>query len=425
MSVYELALMGFLDGIQFNLLMKKIMDDKSVARTKFYIGIIAVVILATANNILFEGIGLIAVNSFSLYLIAKVLYQNSWSKTLFLFMIVYVIMLSLQLLTVLPIGMVLNIQENYFTAGLISHSITIPLVILIYLFVPIDVLMEYIDTNNHAFKIITMNIFFIGFSVVMIWRLRADYFVVNIILFGCVCLFLMYINLVQIKKGLINKKAQEQLKVYETCLPVIENLISELRIKQHDYDNHIQSLEMALAFDDIKEIREKLGHYIHELKSDNELGKLIKLNNSMLAALMYSKLIKAKELNIGYKINIQTTDMTVKMKDYELVEMVGILLDNAIESQSGIKKKWIEISLKNEDGMKIIEIKNRYPYLDFNATNKFFKKGYSTKDSNKNTPRGYGLYTVKKLIGQYDNHLIFYNETLKDDNYVVFKVMLK
>ena len=88
------------------------------------------------------------------------------------------------------------------------------------------------------------------------------------------------------------------------------------------------------------------------------------------------------------------------MENYVLIEILGNLIDNAIEAAhefEGVDKKVIlEIGCENEKAF--LEVKNTGKPINIEMLDKIFKKGYSTKE---NTGRGYGLYNVKMLAQKY------------------------
>ena len=114
----------------------------------------------------------------------------------------------------------------------------------------------------------------------------------------------------------------------------------------------------------------------------------------------------------GYGFNI-------KLRDYELIEVIGNLINNAFEAET--ENNIVILKLKREGDMNIAEIRNKHSYLKQENISRMFNKGFSTKsDSN----RGYGLYNVRKILRKYGGEIEVFNEMVDGDNYIVFRVLL-
>ena len=65
---------------------------------------------------------------------------------------------------------------------------------------------------------------------------------------------------------------KKMLSTYEKYFPVINELMNELRSKQHDFDNHIQAINMiTITSTDYNSIVNSMNNYIKDLETDSEL----------------------------------------------------------------------------------------------------------------------------------------------------------
>jgi len=98
--------------------------------------------------------------------------------------------------------------------------------------------------------------------------------------------------------------------------------------------------------------------------------------------------------------------------------MLGVLLDNAIESRT---KKVIFIEVSSlEEGL-YISVSNEYKRKSKDDFNKMFQKGYSTKSRD---GRGHGLYNLSKNVNKYGGNILLYyeyNQNQKSD-YLTIKI---
>lgn len=108
-------------------------------------------------------------------------------------------------------------------------------------------------------------------------------------------------------------------------------------------------------------------------------------------------------------------------EEYEIVEILGILIDNAIEaSKSG---DTIFIKMNKIDDKLEVTVCNPYPQLSNTEFMELFEKGYSTKDSG-SKHRGYGLYNVKLITEKCRGKIIFKNTNIDNINYLNIGVLI-
>ena len=98
----------------------------------------------------------------------------------------------------------------------------------------------------------------------------------------------------------------------------------------------------------------------------------------------------------------------LKVKTYELVRILGILLDNAIEATKTCNKKQINMLFQAGKKEDKIKISNTYQDSEINLI-EIFEKGFSTKEKN----NGLGLWEIKQIL-QRNSNLELY--THKIDN---------
>jgi signal transduction histidine kinase len=323
--------------------------------------------------------------------------------------------LAISLLTVFNVDKALDFQ-----GGLIAQSLIVPILILVYKFIPLNLLLEFINKKNKLFIGLMLNMFIILTSVLIYRYIAMEGLLKDIYMIAILSIGLLFINLVIMKNGLRNEYEEKMLVTYKKYLPIIDELMKELRSRQHEFDNHIQALNMiTITSTDYDGIVNSMKKYMEDLDVNNELKGLIKLDNKILAGLLYEKSIKAEENNIDFEIEIKDFEFKTNLKDYELIEVIGNLIDNAFET--GVENNRVILSIKSEKNMSAIEIRNLHPYIDSNSLSKFFVPGYSTKSSK---GHGNGLPNVKKIIAKNNGLINIKNESIDGDNYIVFSVLL-
>lgn len=416
--------MSLLDLVGILIISNKLISDSNIVYKKknilLLIGsmVFFSLIIGVTGNSSFQKYGFILGAIVSI-LFVYFLYKGSLKETIYIYILSTVIVMIIQLL-VLVILSLFNIEEILdFKIGLIAQGLVILILLLINKYVRLDLLFKYTYKNNKIYKYIIFNMFIILISILVYRYIEMEGLLKDIFIIGIVIIGLLFINLVLIKNGLKNEYEEKMLLTYERYLPIIDELMEALRKKQHEFDNHIQALSMiALTSRDYESIVSSMQNYIEDLELIT-VENLLKLENKVLAGFLYGKTKEAEDNNIKFQIIIENYGFKTSLKDYELVEIIGTLINNAFETE--IENNTVILSLKKEENMNVVEIKNKHPYLNSSTLSQIFKSGYSTKIT---ANHGYGLYNLKKIITNYDGVIDVLNESINEDNYVVFRVLI-
>ena len=235
-------------------------------------------------------------------------------------------------------------------------------------------------------------------------------------------LFVFVINQWQ-KSRMDAEKRKTQLEMNKLYYGAYDQLIMVIRDRQHDMKNHISAiLSMIHTTNDYEELVTKQKEYCGYVMEQNEKTKLLlSSGNPLVTGFLYSKILEAEEkgIDVEYSIEIKKD---IKFPEYELVEMLGILLDNAIEALEKIEifKKSLHISVKEEqEKIKVVVANNGVDCKKENI-NRFFDRGYSSKGEN----RGIGLPKLKYLVEEKKGSIMVSNEEYQKDNYLRFEIVL-
>lgn len=221
----------------------------------------------------------------------------------------------------------------------------------------------------------------------------------------------------------IIKKQKEELRMYQMYIQPMEELVKEIRAKQHEFDNHMHAiLNMHRTIDNYEELVRAQSEYIQEEKEhgNSNLLPLLRISDKVLAGFLYSKIVNAKEY-IQTDVQVRTWQILSRISEHDLVEVVGTLVDNAYEACTP-EKNQVKIILDSENDNLVFEVKNQCDDIKLSDLGKFFEKGYSTKgDDGK---RGLGLYHAKKIVEYFDGDITVGIETIEEQEYICFKVVV-
>ncbi|EGO2582829.1 ATP-binding protein [Enterococcus faecalis] len=213
-------------------------------------------------------------------------------------------------------------------------------------------------------------------------------------------LFLILIGLVieaYLEEQRINTQLLNNLTIYTEK---IESINEELAMFRHDYKNLLYSLQIAISYEDILEIKRIYEETIAPTKKiiDNEEFELMKLNrlkNMELKALISMKINTAKQAKL--KVIVDVPEVFILDTSIDLVvviRLLAILLGNAIENSAKSELKMFAISIFNKNETQEFVITNSVQAeFDFRVMKK-------TKFSSKSNPEehGWGLLYVKEIV---------------------------
>lgn len=415
--------MSALDLLGYAIISSKLISDKvKIKKINILSWIIYILLLSTLMGIAgisVQGIYSVIFGSILAMVFIYLLHKRSVKNTIYLYILSTIILLLIQyaiitILTIIGVNMDLN-----FKSGLLAQISMIFITLIIKRYLSINHIYNFI-IKNKIIRYLMLNIFAILFSILLYRYMDMEGVLKDIIVVGTLSMTIIYINFFLLNNGIKNQIEEQKLQTLEKYLPIIDELIVEIRAKQHEFDNHIQALNMiTVTSEDYETIINSMKNYIKDINSFTDTTNLIKLDNKILAGFLYSKQKKSKEKNIKFLIDIKDLGFKTNMKDYELIEVIGNLIDNAFET--GIDYNNVYLELKEEKDMSVIEVKNKHSYLTNDNIKKIMKVGYSTKLKE---GRGYGLPNMKKIISKNGGKIEILNQSISGENYVVFRILL-
>lgn len=194
----------------------------------------------------------------------------------------------------------------------------------------------------------------------------------------------------------------------------LEDLYQEIRGFKHDYMNILSSTYSYLEeerFDELKQYYE--GILLPEGRKlaldDDYIGKLSNMKIMELKGLLYTKVLKAVDSKLHITVDIPEPVAVINMDMPDLVRILGILLDNAIEAALPASRKELSIGILCDEKQDYIRITNSS--LPITNIAELFKEGYSEKDGH----LGIGLHEVEALLNKHPNALL--NTEYKDGSF--------
>ncbi|MDW8800705.1 GHKL domain-containing protein [Clostridium sp. A1-XYC3] len=324
-------------------------------------------------------------------------YKERFARTFLGFSIVLILIMILQLILMYFLGFL--ISDKYVDS--FTYNASIQLVILlssvaIYYFVPNKKMLDIIELNSKIAVYMIIN--FIGYILVfkVVWEYNKNLILNNIILFIGMIIMIFILNLFLCYNIVKINEEKKLIEVHNKYNPIIENIIEEARRKQHDFKNHINTINGIVQVAKEEELKASLTTYIKSLNYfTKNIEDIIYIDNLIIRAVIYSKLCEAEKKNISFSYSVSNDALDWKVKEYELSDMITNLLNNAFEATENSIEKSVTINIFEEGDKNIIEVKNSVSSINSEDFKDMFNRGFSTK---KGKNRGYGLYNIKKIV---------------------------
>lgn len=245
----------------------------------------------------------------------------------------------------------------------------------------------------------------------------------DLVVFLILFLLIIILIIIKLEKERIQKnKYIEQLQQYEQYNEVYKELISDIRHRQHDFDNHLQALySMSMSCENMEELRSEQKSYLEELMEDKHSYYLLRERvSSVLTAFLYIKLreVEEKGINIYYDIHIDKLEKVIPFPD--IVELVGNLLDNSVEATMKNSNKNIYFEIKEKENDVSFILTNPYEWIEGESFNKFMIDGRTTKGNG----HGFGLTNINKMVERYHGVIQVQFEYIQDVKVIRFEIVL-
>lgn len=268
--------------------------------------------------------------------------------------------------------------------------------------------------NSSLFSILITYLFlviFIFMRIIQHYQAYSDLLsgILLFILIQCTFIVIVFLKSSQIQKESYTRElGKEQLKNLKMYTDQLEHDQLKLRNFEHNYKNQIKDLRSIAVNGDFEKMKVSLVELEDYSNSyfDNISMQLFKdlnnVQNPYLKSLLISKLtlIHQNKTTCHFECRNIVNDVTINI--FDLVRLLGISIDNAIEETKGQKNSEIQLA--------IIQESKQLSFLIINTThtktkiNQMMQDGYSTKKNH----AGFGLANVQDIKKKYPNLFVQY-----------------
>lgn len=236
------------------------------------------------------------------------------------------------------------------------------------------------------------------------------------------CMVIVMIQAVYIRLLVKSILVKEEMRLQENDLRQLteynrelENNIENIRNIKHDIKNLFLTMGGFVDESGDEEMKAFYAENIvpfanKELQKNDLYMKLTDIHDESMKSFLYFKVMQGIDQYVDMDLQVQLDDMDGNfcMGQIDLIRILGILLDNAIE-EAKICNGTVAILIKEDKQEYVFSISNT-------ARQQTREKGVVAGITDKGLGRGNGLLIVDKLIRKYKNVLL--NSYFKEDRFV-------
>ncbi|NKF08021.1 sensor histidine kinase [Clostridium gasigenes] len=262
---------------------------------------------------------------------------------------------------------------------------------------------------------VIINILFFLIIINLINVINIDYEIILIEIFMLIFL-IVFSNMYYYKSFSKIKIEKEKIETSYRYNKVVNELIEHIKGNQHEYKNHLNTITSIIYLStDIIEAKKEVNKYMEIISQEVDFNKVLSIDNMIIKAIIYSKILECEEKGIEFIFNIKGDIKKLNIESSDLTVILSNVLNNAIEAAEKSIQKKVQLEIDINERKHII-IKNTVDNIDISEIGSFLKRGFSKKGKN----RGYGLYNVKKIVRKYYGEV----NIVLEDEWVVVNIII-
>lgn len=351
-------------------------------------------------------------------------YKRGVKSALINTVLTFIILSLLQLVSAVIVGVFLSSKVEERLLLLLMNSLMLVIYLILSKLWDLKRLSYYFQKNDVVLYIILIGAFCCVFGFIFLVKIQGGLYLEFYLV---TCVFIVFVCIMAASWERYKVKALEkemELQAYKVYEESFKNLITEVRVRQHDFKNHINAIYiqhmMCHTYDELVERQKK---YCEDIVYENRFADLLRLGDTMIIGFLYGKLTEADAKGIGVQYRFACGELKTEIPMYKLITILGNLLNNAIEALENNETKQLFVGMDEDEKQLHMEVRNTNEAIAWCDVTSLFKKGYSTKGNGRG--RGLGLYSIKKMSREYGFDILFANKEIDGENWVSFEIRIQ
>ena len=348
----------------------------------------------------------IVANFIFILLLLSLIYDDTFKrKALVTILIIFFLLISDILLSMIFINVV---NENILQKNNFFDIYVVFIVNMIrYLFVLIVIIFYKIRIEKNIPLIFSLPIALTAvismvFTINMLLVVDSNnykFILINMVLIFIICIILIYIfnKIVNVMTENARQKFLiKQSEYYEKQIEADRKHINNTRKIKHDMKNHMYAIRNMAKNNMSKDIITYTNDILGKIEGEKVY---INTGNYLIDGILNVKFEEIKNQGIDFKYDVKMPE-GIKLPEFEVITILGNLLDNAIEGVGSIKdNRYIEVFISYKDSNLLIKIVNTFDGLVIKDN-----KGFVSRKGEK-AYHGIGLENVREQVEKNNGYM--------------------
>lgn len=261
-------------------------------------------------------------------------------------------------------------------------------------------------------------------AIIVYSNFETSFVVENLLFILIVFLLVISINIWIIYENNKRSLQEKRFSVIEQYLPVIDELVSEVQARQHEFHNKLLAIHSIVETSvTLLEAQSQISVYTRDVMMQSNVREILQIDSKVIVGFLHTKMRIAELKKMTLTPRIHARFKTMVTEEHLLVEIIGVLVDNALEASFPEDEIILTVQRSENDSFTEISVMNPYPHQSSTEFMQLFAKGYTTKNRT-NGARGYGLYNMKRIVTQQKGKIITRSTELYGIPYISIGVQI-
>lgn len=219
--------------------------------------------------------------------------------------------------------------------------------------------------------------------------------------------------------AVVTLRDRTELEVLLRELNDVRSLADALRAQEHEFSHRLHVIAGLIELGRYEDAAGFIGK--SSLVHQELVASIIEnVGDPTLAALLLGKAAVASERGIELRVTENSRLPEGYGDSRDLVTVVGNLVDNALDSVASVGGGSIAVTLRDEPGGVVVQVRDSGPGVDPSLVDEIFRDGFTTKVANGTGRRGLGLALVSQTVRRRHGGYV----TVENDSGALFTAFL-
>ncbi len=227
----------------------------------------------------------------------------------------------------------LLIKDNKLFSALLTEIMGLVISVFFLKRAKLNKLAEWACNKNIVLYMAVIYIGLLVFAMIGKFKVYGGFIKDNYIWFVPLVIFIILLSRQYMKYHQFYEEKERELEAHIANDISYRKYLDKIRVRQHEVNNHLSAiLAMHYTKPTYEELVKAQEAYCKHIISENRYNVLLKLQESILIGFLYDKFSAIEAGEVSVKCEIVVGKYKPAVPEYYMVEMLGILLDNAAEA---------------------------------------------------------------------------------------------